>query len=89
MKHYNLQIDPEADYNNPEDCCIIWPSGKVGYYSGDLAHRLDGPAVIYKDGTFDWYINGGRCFTNKQYKLAAGLTDEEMAILVLKYGNVR
>lgn len=53
-----------------------------------LCHRANGPAVIYKDGTFDWYINGGRCFTNKQYKLAAGLSDEDMAIMILKYGNV-
>ena len=88
MKHYNLQIDPEADYNNPEDCCIIWPSGKVGYYSGYLAHRLDGPAVIESNGHQAWLIRGKTYHKNKDFQRDAGLTDEEMAILVLKYGNV-
>lgn len=51
-------------------------------------HRIDGPAVIY-DGLTIWAVNDKIMNSNKQYQDITGLTDEEMTILVLKYGWVR
>lgn len=53
-----------------------------------VLHRIDGPARIDEYGDMGWYIHGQICHTNAEFQEAAGLTDEEMAILVLKYGNV-
>ena len=51
-------------------------------------HRVDGPAVIYADGTKWWYIDGSPCFDNKSYQKAAKLSDEDMLMITLKHGNV-
>jgi hypothetical protein len=29
-------------------------------YENDLLHRLDGPAVVYADGTKEWWVFGVR-----------------------------
>ena len=51
-------------------------------------HRADGPAVEYASGKMSWYINGV-AFTNfKDYQRAGGLTDREIMVLRLKYGEI-
>jgi hypothetical protein len=67
---------------------LINSSGTLAWYVGGIIHRTDGPARIHKSGTQVWYVNGKRFNTNKSYQEAAGLSDEEMTVLVLKYGNV-
>jgi hypothetical protein len=32
--------------------------GTQRWYQNDLLHRLDGPAIIHKDGDQSWYQNG-------------------------------
>jgi hypothetical protein len=34
--------------------------GHKFYYLNDLLHRIDGPAIKYKDGTEEWYQNDKR-----------------------------
>jgi hypothetical protein len=51
-------------------------------------HREDGPAVMYDTGSVSWYVHGIPCCSNKEYQQATGLSDEDMLILILKYGNV-
>jgi len=66
-------------------------------------HRLDGPAVIVHMDATDWmytyYVFDGICagdnwvihgirYTNfKDFQAAGGLSDEQMCILRLKYGD--
>jgi hypothetical protein len=57
---------------------------QYGYY-----HRVDGPAIIYPNGACSWYIVSKRIITNAEFQSLAKLTDEEMTMLVLKYGNVK
>ena len=52
-------------------------------------HRIGGPAVEWKDGSYSWYINNIRYENNQSYQKAAKLTDEDMLATVLKYGNVK
>ena len=53
-------------------------------------HRLDGPASLSSDGDYaGWYVNGRHYDSNKEYQDAAGLSDEDMAVLVIKYGNIK
>lgn len=52
-------------------------------------HSKNGPAVIYSDGLQYWYVNDQRYYDNKSFQRAAKLTDEDMNMIVLKYGNVK
>jgi hypothetical protein len=51
-------------------------------------HKTDGPAIIYDDGYKIWAINGDHYYTNSSFQRAAGISDEDMAVIILKYGNI-
>jgi len=51
------------------------------------SHRLDGPAVERHDGSVAWWVNGRRYYNLETFLLAAGLSDDQVTILKLKYGN--
>lgn len=53
-------------------------------------HRIDGPAYVDLTGDDQntWWVNDKRCYSNRQYQTQAKLTDEEMTIIILKYGDV-
>lgn len=51
-------------------------------------HRLDGPAIINADKSHSWYVNGVPITSNNQFQRLAGISDEEMLAIVLKYGNI-
>lgn len=57
---------------------------ELWYRYGKL-HRTDGPAyntlVDQK-----WYVHGERCESPKEYQFLAGLDDESMIVLLLKFG---
>jgi hypothetical protein len=52
-------------------------------------HRTNGPAAIWADGIQYWFINDKRYLDNKEFQIAANITDEDMTAIVLKYGNVK
>jgi hypothetical protein len=58
------------------------------YNSAGIYHREDGPAIISLTGYRVWYINGCPYYDNKEFQKAADITDEDMAIMILKYGDV-
>ena len=57
-------------------------------YNGQY-HREDGPAVIWANGTKTWWINSNPCYNNKSFQKAANLSDEDMLMIKLKYGDVK
>ena len=64
--------------------------GNEYWLKNNQFHRTDGPARIQPViNEVAWYIHGKSYRSNKEYQEATGLTDEEMAIMILKYGNVR
>ena len=62
------------------------------YYVSDtnqsVMHCIDGPAYIDEYGDMGWYVHGKICYTNAEFQAESGISDEEMAIMILKYGNV-
>lgn len=34
------------------------PDGTLIYYKGGKRHRIDGPAVVWANGYFEWWNNG-------------------------------
>lgn len=51
-------------------------------------HREDGPAVMKNGQAVAWALNGQRYHSTAEYQQAVGLSDIEMAALVLMYGVV-
>ena len=64
---------------------LIRQAGVEYYYQNSLLHRTNGPAV-YKAGELKaWYVQGVRHFTPNTYQEMAGLTDKEMADLIVLF----
>lgn len=53
-------------------------------------HRVDGPAIEFEQDPSHnkWYINGKEIKSCQHYQKLTGLTDEEMTVLILKYGDI-
>lgn len=67
---------------------IIYSDGTQVWMINGKRHRIDGPAAIDPDGTQNWYVNNRRYKDNQSYQKAAGITDEDMLVIVSNYGNV-
>ncbi len=67
---------------------ISYPNGARRWWKAGISHRIDGPSCTYATPKPEWYIEGKRYFDNKSYQVAAGLSDEDMTIIVMKYGNI-
>ena len=88
IEYKNITVD---DYNLLHDTTgyhCVKLSNVVYYVSSGSFHRTDGPAIMYTNGHIRWAVNGEHYCSNKEYQEAANLSDEDMAILVLKYGNI-
>lgn len=72
--------DDGPAYVGSDGHLVWWVNGK--------RHRIDGPSIIFPEGKQRWYVNDQRIQSNKEFQVAANLTDEEMTALILKYGNV-
>jgi hypothetical protein len=67
---------------------VTFINGCEQWYIDGKRHRKGGPAVVFPNGDRDWYIHGTLHYNNKSYQEAAGLSDEEMTMIILKYGNI-
>ena len=80
--NHNIQCQPILNTSPRINGDQIWCNSERQW------HRLDGPAYIRRDGGYGWYINGERYYNESSYKHAAGISDEEMLVITLKYGNI-
>lgn len=64
----------------------LW--GYVNDTNQSVIHRIDGPAYIDEYGDMGWYVHGKICYTNAEFQAESGISDEDMTIMILKYGNV-
>jgi len=67
---------------------VHWPNGKYKYFHNGKYHRIDGPAITYANGRQTWWVYGHSFKNTKEYQVAAELSDEEMLVIILKYGRV-
>lgn len=69
----------------------IWADGSEAWYQFGQFHRTDGPAFTdteNPDINDCWYIRGHCIGSAIEFQEMSGLSDEEMSIMVLKYGNI-
>lgn len=68
---------------------IIEPNGNKRWYTLGIMHRIDGPAAIYVNNPPDtWVVKGRRASNFKQFQAMTGLSDEDILLLKLKYGDI-
>ena len=69
-----------------------WYNGEgvssIQLYINMRHHRLDGPAIVYLTGDSYWCINNSQVTNFKDFQEAGGLSDDQMCILRLKYGEI-
>jgi hypothetical protein len=52
----------------------------------DQLHREDGPAVIWQDGSKEWFLHNERLSFDEWLKRTPGLTDEGKVMMKLEHG---
>jgi hypothetical protein len=82
--HYGIY----GKYHNENGPAFIGQNGTQEWWINGKRHRTDGPAYINPDGYQAWFINDKRKTKNKSYQEATNLSDEDMSVMILKYGNV-
>ena len=60
--------------------------GTVYWVRSNKYHREDGPAVFAPDGRVFWFLEGLPIISSAAYQKYTGLSDNDMAQLVLTYG---
>jgi hypothetical protein len=60
----------------------------LGIWVNGFIHRIGGPAIERDDGSYEWYIHDKKYNNGKRYQSAAGLSDSDMMVLRLKYGEI-
>lgn len=63
---------------------IIYPDGTEEWRLNGKYHREDGPAFVDADGSKEWWLEN-KAYTFGDWCLLIDRTDEEKAILKLKY----
>ena len=79
----------DGDFHREDGPAVIYSSGKQEWWVYGILHRINGPAIIYSSGSQHWFVDGYRCRDNKSFQVAAKLTDEDMLMITLKYGDVK
>jgi hypothetical protein len=79
----------DGQYHRENGPAKFFVSGSQVWYIDGRRHRDDGPAFIDENGYQEWHVNDRRYFDNKTFQETAGISDEDMVAIVLKYGNVK
>ncbi len=70
------------------ESCVKWDNGTFTYYRNGSVHRTDGPATTW-NGREIWCVDDTIYKNNKAFQEAAGISNEDMTIMIMKYGNVK
>lgn len=63
----------------------ITDAGAEQWMLNGRLHRLDGPAVVYGDGSFCYFWINGRCLPFHLFCEKANLSPEDILYMKLKY----
>lgn len=54
------------DLNRKNGPCIVTTGGYVAWYLDNKRHRIDGPAMIWSDGSEEYFLNDKQ-YTKEEY----------------------
>ena len=84
-----IVVDDDGRANCEDGPAIIYDNGDLGWARHGRYHRIGGPALVLADGQYRWYIDGILYTDNKINQQASGISDAEMIVIILTYGNVK
>ena len=76
-----------GDLHRLDGPAVVSSKGTLEWWVNGVRHRLDGPAIELTHAKV-WLIHGVRYANFKDFQAAGNLTDEQMCILRLKYGEI-
>jgi hypothetical protein len=88
QKHQIWSIASVGFHRLDGPAIIYTDSGTEWWFNGHL-HRTIGPTYIDSIRKQEWWINNTQYYDNKSYQDAANLSDEDMLMINLKYGDVK
>lgn len=56
-------------------------------YDDHVIHRINGPAIVYKNNDETWWLNGYRYHDVYDFVSKNNMSEEDMTALILKYGE--
>ena len=71
-----------------EQYTLIYKNGFKFYYKDRemiILHRLDGPAIIWPNGTKLWYVDG-KCLTEREFNDLSATLELTLEDIAAKYG---
>ena len=80
-------LDENGLHHRIDGPAVIYDNGDESWYVHGVRHRIDGPALTWH-GNDGWFIDGVRYYYFKEFQEASGLSDEQMCVLRLKYGEL-
>lgn len=81
-------MNDAGQFHNKDGPAIITASNIKCWYQNGKRHRTDGPALEFISGYQEWWING-KCYEDsKLFQNAANLSNEDMLVIILRYGNI-
>ncbi len=66
---------------------LKWDKNNLGNYNGVLLGRLDGPAVVWRNGDYAYFIDGKEISNMQEFQEETCMLDEDITALILKYGE--
>lgn len=67
---------------------ITRADGSEVWYHYGLRHRTDGPAVIVPNVMVLWFVDNCQITSPAQFQRLTNCTDEELTMMILKYGDI-
>lgn len=91
----NHIVDIKNAMNNWNGGAIYYPNGDIVYTNKKHeVHRIDGPAHIYQSYTgaanmkHSWFVNNKRVYNWEEFQKASKISNEELLLLILQYGEI-
>lgn len=85
---YNAWYDGDHRYHRDDGPALVLCDGSQYWYRHGSWHRTDGPAIIDPSTGNSWYVNGIPITTDEQFQKIAKISDEELLMIIIKYGKI-
>ena len=85
---YQYWLSDENRLHREDGPAVIHLNGTEEWFVHGKRHRVGGPAVFGPDGNVLWFLNDHIVTSKEAYQTMLNLSDEDMLLLILKYGDI-
>lgn len=84
---FDIIISDENESEKAGQVIFRGSDAEYWFFNNHL-HRADGPAAMYQSGLIQWWYEGQHIHSAEHFQKVTGISNEEMLILILKYGDI-